>query len=72
MRLFRQTGPGDWSDVIERVVEVLRGEEWTKKLETLNPKFETNPNDQIAEISKQGRFGFRIFIHRPKNPKPET
>ena len=44
MRLFRQTQPGDWSGVIERVAEELRD----RKLEYRNPKFETNPNDQIA------------------------
>jgi hypothetical protein len=44
MRLFRQTRPGDWSDVIERVTEVLSRDEWSDKLEIRNPKFETNPN----------------------------
>ena len=31
-----------------------------EKHESRNPKFETNPNDQIAQNSKQARFGFRI------------
>ena len=47
MRLFRQTQPGDWTGVIERVAEALRRE---KKFETRNPKFETNLNDQKQEI----------------------
>lgn len=46
MRLFRQTRPGDWSGVIERVVEALNGQ---SKSESRNPKFETNSNDQIRE-----------------------
>ena len=37
MRLFRQTQPGDWSGVIERVAEALSN----RKLEDRNPKFET-------------------------------
>jgi uncharacterized protein (TIGR03032 family) len=46
MRLFRQTRPGDWSGVIERVAEALSNRE---KVESRNPKFETNPNDQMGE-----------------------
>jgi len=38
MRLFRQTRPGDWTSVIERVAEELSS--WTK-YEIRNPKFET-------------------------------
>jgi hypothetical protein len=30
MRLFRQTRPGDWSGVIERVAEVLSREQWPR------------------------------------------
>ena len=30
MRLFRQTRPGDWPGVIERVAEALSRDEWTK------------------------------------------
>jgi len=34
---------------------------WKKaKLEIRNPKFETIPNDQKTQNSKQGRFGFCI------------
>jgi hypothetical protein len=44
MRLFRQTRPGDWTGVIERVAKALNRE----KLETPNLKFETDPNDQIS------------------------
>jgi uncharacterized protein (TIGR03032 family) len=57
MRLFRQTREGDWSGVIERVAEALNSH---KKLEARNPKFETNPNVQLAENSKRARFGFWI------------
>ena len=32
MRLFRQTRPGDWSGVIERVTEELSREQWTKSI----------------------------------------
>ena len=32
-----------------------------KNLETRNPKFETNPNDQKAQNSKQLRFGFQFL-----------
>ena len=56
MRLFRQTRPGDWSGVIERVAEALSN----RKLEYRNPKFETNRNDQMEEISKPARLRFRI------------
>ena len=56
MRLFRQNRLDDWSGVIERVAEALS----SRKLESRNPKFKTNPNDQIAQSSKQARFGFRI------------
>jgi len=40
-----QTRRGEWTGVIEQVAEKLRNE---KKFETRNPKFEKNPNDQIA------------------------
>jgi uncharacterized protein (TIGR03032 family) len=55
MHLFRQSRPGNWKSMIERVAEAL-----SQKLESRNPKLETNLNDQIAQNSKQGRFGFRI------------
>jgi hypothetical protein len=45
MRLFRQTRPGDWSGVIERVTEAVNREEWVtqenQKPETRNLKPET-------------------------------
>jgi hypothetical protein len=56
MRLFRQTRPGDWSSVMDRVAEELSRE----KFEDRDPKFETHPNDQIAQNSKRARFRFRI------------
>jgi hypothetical protein len=36
-----------------------KGRQGQTKLETRNPNFETNPNDQKAQNSKQARFGFR-------------
>ena len=43
MRLFRQTQPGDWSGVIERVTEALSKEAWTKP-ETQNPTLDPQPS----------------------------
>jgi tetratricopeptide (TPR) repeat protein len=40
MRLFRQTRPGDWNGVIERVVQALSGEALAKP-ETQNPTLDT-------------------------------
>jgi hypothetical protein len=57
MRLFRQARPGDWLGVIKRVSEALGKEVGPEKLQSQNPKFETNQNFQIPQHSKQTAFG---------------
>jgi hypothetical protein len=54
------------SGTLQRYIDELsvtglrhKGKERRKKLRILNSEFETNPNDQKAEIFKRAHFGFR-------------
>jgi hypothetical protein len=44
-----------------RKAKYAKEREAEEKLETRNPKFETNPSDQKAQNSKPTRFGFPFF-----------
>jgi hypothetical protein len=54
------TGAKQWNDLNGKPQSAPRKCE-AKKTKTRNPKFETNPNDQKAQNSKQTRFGFRFL-----------
>jgi hypothetical protein len=62
MRLLRQTRPGDWSDVIERMAEPLSREEWVSP-ENQKPETSIRRLSEMQTVSQSSKVPALVERH---------